>query len=58
MKQGVLVDDEYAFMDGSDGCIRSGADKLKLRQLAHLGWDIKRFHIRNWIRQGNVEIFK
>lgn len=53
----ILVDDENSFLEGSDGLIRSGFNKVMLRQLVPMGWSVKRYDLKSWIKSGNGDVF-
>ena len=56
-KNAILVDNESSFIEGSDGMIRPGFNKVMVRQMAALGWVTKRFSIKNWLKSGHLKLF-
>lgn len=56
-KNAVLVDTDSCFIEGSNNIVRPGFQKVAIRQLGHLGWSVKRFNLKSWIKSGHMPIF-
>lgn len=56
-KNAVLVDTDSSFIEGSSNIVRPGFQKVAIRQLGHLGWTVKRFNLKSWIKSGHMPIF-
>lgn len=51
-----MVEEANSFLEGSDGLIKNGFRKLEQRQLGHLGWAVKKYNIKSWIKLGQLDI--
>jgi hypothetical protein len=56
-KNAVLVDTDSSFIEGSNNIVRPGFQKVAIRQIGHLGWTMKRFNLKSWIKSGHMPIF-
>lgn len=53
---GIVVEDDSSFLEGTQQQIRDGFKKVMSRQLAGLGWNIRKFSVKNWIHINSSEI--
>ncbi|CAG9318908.1 unnamed protein product [Blepharisma stoltei] len=56
-KKGLMIGDESSFLEGSDGIIKSGFNKVMDRQLNQIGWDAKKVDLKTWLKIGKTDIF-
>jgi len=56
-KEGVLVEDDSSYLEGSEGLIRSGRSRIEIRQLTHLNWVLKRISLKTWLKVGHLDLF-
>jgi hypothetical protein len=55
--QAIQVDDVDAHFEGSEVPVKSGAKRLETRQLAYLGWQVKRHSFKTWVISGHMQGF-
>jgi hypothetical protein len=52
-KLGIIVDDDQEFLHETSFHTKNGLYKIMNRQLAYLGWSVKRISIKNWLNTIN-----
>lgn len=56
-REGILVEDDSTYLDGSESLIRSGRKRLEYRQLTRLNWVLKRLSLKSWLKMGHLDLF-
>lgn len=55
-RRAIQVEDIDSYMEGSEIQLKSGSMRLESRQLAFMGWQVKRHSYKTWVMSGHIQM--